>query len=367
MTISRPPAQWSNLEPLESLPYPVYFVCKDVERWQDLIESESLPTDVSPLYERCLSVRDIWSAQSYISLKRLGLNVYLVPDYVPGKICIVPYDDLVSSDRAFNSYVVACRYDRGRPEICEQRLVINTLNVIDKTDHYVPHWPQPNLIPRHSDRGTQVENLVFKGMERNLAAPFKTLQFKEELSAIGIQFVVTADPSADPTTRLFQEWTDYTQADVVLAVRNNTQHDLTVKPALKLINAWFAGCPAILGPEPAYQAIRQSNLDFIEVRTLKETIDALQRLKNDPDLYAAMVENGFQRVKDFTANQVAWQWRQILAGSIAQDYEQWQQQSFLQKRLGRPLKFLIRRSRHNRSERYHRQNILQGARLFGEE
>jgi hypothetical protein len=363
MTISRPPAQWSSLEPLDLLPYPVYFVCKDIERWRDLIDSESLPADVSYLYERCLGVKDIWSAQPYISLKRLGLNVHLVSDYVPGKICIIPSDDLITSDRPFNSYVVACRYDRGRPEICEQRLVVNTLNVIDKTDHYLPHWPQPNLIPRNGDRGTQVENLVFKGMERNLAAPFKTPQFQEKLSAIGVQFVVTPDNS----TRQFQEWADYTQADVVLAVRNNTQYDLTVKPALKLINAWLAGCPAILGPEPAYQAIRQSELDFIEVRTLEEVIEALQRLKNDPALYTAMVENGYQRVKEFTADQVARHWRQVLAGPIAQDYEQWQRQSFLQKRLGRPLTFLMRRSRHHRSQRHHSQNILQGPRLLGEE
>jgi len=363
MTISHSPDQWPDLEPLYSLPYPVYFVCKDIERWQDLIERETLPADVSLVYERCLSVNDIWSAQSYISLKRLGLNVHLVSHYIPGEICIIPSDDLMTSDRPFNSYVVACRYDRGRPEICEQRLVINKLNVIDHTDHYLPHWPQPNLLPRNGDRGAQIENLVFKGMARNLAAPFKTPQFKERLKAIGIQFVVTSD---DPT-RQFQEWTDYTHADVVLAVRNNTEYDLTVKPALKLINAWLAGCPAILGPEPAYQAIRQSDLDFIEVRTVEDVIEALQRLKNDPALYGAMVENGFRRVKEFTADQVARHWHDILAGAIAQDYQKWRQQSFLQKRLGRPLTFFIRRWRHNRAQLHHTQNILQGSRLFAEE
>lgn len=363
MMISRPPDPWSSLEPLELLPYPVYFVCKDIERWRDLIESESLPTDLSHLYERCVDVKDIWSAQSYINLKRLGLNVHLVSDYVPGKICIVPSDDLTTGDRAFNSYVIACQYDRGRPEICDQRLVINKLNVIDKTDHYLPHWPQPNLMPRQSDRGTQVENLVFKGMERNLAAPFKTSQFREKMSAIGIQFVVTSDTSIHQ----FQDWTDYTQADIVLAVRNNTQYDLTVKPALKLTNAWLAGCPAILGPEPAYQAIRQSDLDFIEVRTLEEAIEAIQRLKNDPALYGAMVENGFQRAKEFTADQIAQHWRYVLADPIAHDYELWQRQSFLQKRLGRPLTFLKRRSQHNRSQQCHSENILRGPRLFEDE
>jgi hypothetical protein len=352
-----------NLKPLAPLPYPVYFVCKHQDRWQDLIDHDELPLDVAPLFERCLTVSDIWSAQSYISLKQRGLNVSFVPDYVPGEICIIPSDDLKTGDRPFNSYVIACRADRARPEICEHRLVINELNVIDATDHYLPHWPQPNLLPRERDRGTQVETLVFKGMERNLAAPFKTSQFTEQLQSIGVQFVV----SSEEPTRQFQEWADYTQADVVLGVRNNTQYDLTVKPALKLINAWLAGCPAILGPEPAYQAIRQSDLDFIEVRTVAEVVSALQRLKNDPALYAAMVENGFQRVKDFTAEQVALHWRNALAGAIAQGYAQWRQQSVLQKRIGRPLQFLQRRQQNKRAYEHHLQNIFQGDRLFGDE
>jgi hypothetical protein len=361
--ILSPSALPSDREPFAPLPYPVYFVCKDVERWRDLIDREELSTDIAALYERCLSVPDIWSAQPYITLKHLGLNVHLVSDYIPGKICIIPSDNLITRDRPFNSYVVACRADRGRPEICEQRLVINELNVIDSTDHYLPHWPQPNLVPRHPGRGSQVKTLVFKGMERNLAAPFKSSEFQEKLQAIGIQFVI----SSEEPTRQFQEWADYSQADVVLAVRNNTEYDLTVKPALKLINAWLAGCPAILGPEPAYQAIRRSDLDFFEVRTLDEVIAALQRLQNDPALYAAMVENGFQRVQEFTTEQVARRWHEVLSGSIAQGYEKWQRQSFLQKTLGRPITFLIRRSKHNRAQKYHTENIFQGTRLFGEE
>jgi hypothetical protein len=352
---------------LAQLPYPIYFVCKHPERWSDLIESQQLPSDVTPLYERCLTVSDIWTAQPYITLKQAGLNVFLVPDYVPGEICLIPWDDLRTGDRPYNSYVVACQCDRARPYVCEQRLVINQLNVLTKTDHYLPHWPQPNLIPRSPDRGTQVKNLAFKGMERNIAHPFRTPEFKAQLQALGIEFVVTPDRIDDQPTQQFREWADYSQADVVIAVRNNTAYDLTVKPALKLINAWLAGCPAILGPEPAYQSLRQSELDFIEVRSVKQTIEALERLKNDPALYTAMVENGWQRVKEFTTEQVALRWRDVLAAPIAHGYEQWKQQSPLQKKLGRPLQFLVRRYQHKRAQDYHTHNMLNGARLFGPE
>jgi hypothetical protein len=200
-------------------------------------------------------------------------------------------------------------------------------------------------------------------MERNLAYPFRRPEFAESLQQLGIRFVVSPDDSATQ----FQDWADYTQADVVLAVRNNTTYDLTVKPALKLINAWLSGCPAILGPEPAYQAIRQSELDYIEVRSVEEVIDALKRLQNDPDLYDAMVENGFKRVQDFNADRVALQWRNVLAGPIAQGYERWCKQSPLQQKIGRPIQFLLRRRRHSRSFAYHMHHIHQGERLFGDE
>jgi hypothetical protein len=47
-------------------------------------------------------------------------------------------------------------------------------------------------------------------------------------------------------------WHDYSTDDLVLAVRDLTEKDALVKPASKLVNAWIAGVPALLGPEPAF-------------------------------------------------------------------------------------------------------------------
>lgn len=354
-SISEPP----QLSQLELLPHPVYFVCKNKEKWQDVMGCDSLPP-VEPLYQRCVDTADIWSPQTYIDLKRRGLNVYLVPDYIPGKICVTTYDQLLIRDVPFNSYVVACRHDRARPEICEQRIVINELCVVDETDHFVPHWPQPNLKSRERSRGSKVENLVFKGFERNLARPFKEPTFTKQLSDLGINLVLSSD---DPE-RQFDDWADYTQADAVLAVRNITEYDLTLKPALKLINAWFAGCPAILGPEPAYQAIRRSELDYIEARNPEEVIVALKRLKENPSLHNAMIENGFERSKEFTTDRVAQIWRDILAGPIAEGYEKWLQQSPLHKLIGRPVQYIQRAIKHKNERKSYFYQIHHGPRLF---
>ncbi|PSB26689.1 glycosyltransferase [Stenomitos frigidus] len=343
-------------KPLERLPHPVYFVTKE-PKWQGLISNPEQPID-SALYEQCVVSEDIWSAQTFMNLKKRGLNVHLVPKLVPGSICIVPFDYIYLSDLSYRSYVVVVQYDRPHPEICEQRIVLNKVGAIDPTHHFMPHWPQPNLEPRDPLRGTRVENMTFKGNSYNLTEEFRDAAFLESLKALQMKLVLSSEEVG------FNGWRDYKTADVVIAVRNITKYDSTLKPALKLTNAWFAGCPAILSPEPAYQALRQSELDYIEVKTAEEAIAALKRLQDEPKLYAAMVENGFRRASEFTEAKVALYLRHLLADPIAQGYEQWLRQSPLQKFVGRPLQHVGRILKQRQERDYYRTHIYNGPRLL---
>ena len=341
--------------PLALLPQPVYFVTKN-PKWQGLINNPDQPI-TSALYEQCLVSEDIWSAQTFMNLKKRGLNVHLVPQLVPGCINIVPFDYIYLSDLSYRSYVVVVQYDRPHPEICEQRLVLNKVGAIDPTHHFLPHWPQPCLEPRDPARGTRVENMTFKGNSYNLAEPFRSPEFLEALSKLDIKLVLSGSEEG------FNGWRDYKTADVVIAVRNITKYDSTLKPALKLTNAWFAGCPAILSPEPAYQSLRQSELDYFEVTTPEEAIAALKRLQEEPALYTAMVENGFRRASEFTEGKVALYLRNLLAEPIATGYEQWLHQSPLQK-LGRPLEHMRRVIQQRRERAYYQTHIQNGPRLL---
>jgi len=273
---------------------------------------------------------------------------------------IIPYYYLSPKDLLFRSYVVACQHDTPYPHLCDRRIVLNHLQVFDEEHYFMPHRPQPQLKPRNPARGTLIRNLVFKGHEYNLFAPFRSEAFVSELTALGINLAI----SSQETASLFSDWCDYTEADVVLAVRNNTKYDIALKPALKLINAWFAGCPAILGPEPAYQALRQSELDYIEVRQPEEAIAALKYLQANPDVYVAMIENGFRRAQEFTPDRIAQHWHSLLAGPIAQGYEQWLRQSRLHKQIVRPVRFAWQGIRHKAAHRYYLRHIQQGQRLL---
>ena len=347
--------QQQPLVPLAPLPHPVHFVFKETERWPELF-SGAMPPPVEEVADRFMGARNSWVVQSYIQLRRRGLEVSLVPGYVPGRICVTSYEDLRISDRPFTSFVVACRHDRGRPEICDLRIVQNQLNVVDDTDHYLPHWPQPAIRPRDPERGTRVESIAYHGRTPSLDPAFRGEAFRDALAQRGMELVTG---EVDNTAKRAQ-WADYRTADVVLAVRHLTPAHLAVKPPSKLLNAWIAGCPALLGPEPAYRQLRRSDLDYLEVGTPEEALAALDRLRVDPGLYTAMVENGRRRAAELTPDRIAGQWRDLLAGPVAERYEAWQGAPAWQRAL-RPATFVGRAVKHRRARQRYRSAIAADA------
>jgi hypothetical protein len=362
--LSGSPYLTATLQPLDPLPYPVYFVNKN-PKWQDLIDNPDFLNDpeafpVESLYARCDHTNDIWSAQTYIDLKRCGLDVRLADSPVPGQICFIPYYFLQPKDWLYKSYVVACYHDSPRPALCNQRVVLNRSKAGGKVNHFMPHRPQPNLKPRNQARGETLQKLVFKGEAYNLFEPFRTPEFLAELNAMDIQLVMFTGE----TPNAFENWANFETADAVLAVRNSTKYDISLKPAIKLINAWMAGCPALLSPEPSYQRLRRSSLDYIEVCTPEEAIAALRHLKENPKLYLAMIENGFRRACEFTPDLSTLRWRNLLAGPIAEGYEQWLKPSPLQKQVVRPLQYFWQIMAHKQAQKQYVHGIEYGPRIL---
>lgn len=349
-TIEAPPS-------LEPLPHPAYFVNRDRERWGDLIGNEN-PPPVETFSDRQIIAKDIWIVQTYVQLRRRGLDVRLVNKIVRDAINIVTRDDLLATDLPWNSYIVTCRHDRGRPEICEQRIVQNKCNIVDETDHYIPHWPQPGIIGRDESRGERVESAVYVGSKLYMNGPLGDPSLPGRLKAIGVTFT----PRFGGVQSRKTDWTDHRDVDVIIAIRDCTVYDANNKPPSKLINAWLAGCPAVLGPEPAFQQLRESELDFLEVRTLEEIVAAVARLKSDPDLYRAMRENGLRRGADFTAERTARRWRDLLSGPIAQGFERWRRAPL--GAISRPLRFATRLPAHRRERKRYRHEIHHGPRLL---
>lgn len=304
---------------LPPLPFPVTFVCNYPQKWSELFlsSSDSLPNP-KEIHSRIITNEDCWIVLTYLYLKQRHLNVSISDRFLPGEICVVSSIDFRIRHKTFSSYVVGCRSDGHKPVLCNFAIVQNQANVESETDILIPHWPQPGLIPRNQERGNRIENLVFKGHEGNLYEAFRSPEFIQELEDLGVRLVISPKPKNQPV-----QWHDYSDADLVIAVRDLPQKDYLVKPASKLVNAWTAGVPALLGPEPAFSQLRRSPLDYIEIRTPQQAINAIRRLKQEPSLYQQMIANGLKRSQDFTVDRIAQQWHDVLRGPIAQRYSLW--------------------------------------------
>ena len=332
-----------------SLPYPVTFVVRYPERWPELFQpSETSIPDPNSLHSRIQTNEDCWIILTYLYLKRKQLNVSISDRFIPGEICVVSSLDLGISDRTFNSFIVGCRGDGFKPPLCDFTVMQNKVCVDSETDIFIPIWPQPGLIPRLKERGSKIENIVFKGGEINLYESFRSPEFKRELEKLGVTLRINGRPETGPIV-----WHDYSTDDLVLAVRDLTEKDALVKPPSKLVNAWIAGVPALLGPEPAFREQRKSELDYIEVTTPQAVFEVVQLLKSQPELYQKMVANGNKRAEDFTEEKMIQRWYEFLAGPVADGYKRWSKRT----QVSRMAEFSLRSIQHKiagRKAAYHR-------------
>jgi hypothetical protein len=287
-----------------------HFVIAQRGTWDDLLAGDAqgqMPPTPRELAPRIQSHEDASIVLTYVHLKRRGLPVHLQPHFVPGAICVASTVDYGIRTRPDGSFVIGSRGDGPRSALCDLQVVQNPLNLRWRTDVLIPLWPQPDLVPRNPARGMELRNIVFKGDVENLDEGFRSPDFCAALGKRGLRLVLEGRPASGPVF-----WGDYTEADLVLAVRNLTVVDAKVKPPSKLTNAWHAGVPALLGPEPAFQLLRQSEHDYIEVRTPADVLEGIDRLQADPGRYQAMLKQAALRSPEFNEEAIARLWINVL-------------------------------------------------------
>jgi hypothetical protein len=318
-----------------SLRYPIYFVNRHLVDWPELVSgSELLDPELCP--ERFMTGPGSWTIQTYLNLKRRGNPVHLAPEFVPGQINVVHYENLFLKSRPDRSFLVAIQPDRPRPAACDLRVVQNKLQVQGKNDYYVVFWPQPGLKPRDPSRKNLVQRLGYLGDAKYLGKPYQNDAFRACLAENGVELVIREN-----------DWTNCTDLDAILAVRQVSPFDLSIKPPSKLINAWRAGCPALLGAEPAYEQLRVSPLDYLEVRSPDDVLTGVRRLRDEPGLMEKMIAHGRQRCQEFSVENLAARWESLLAGPVTEGYERWLRESTL----FRTIRFGFRVIEHKRQRR----------------
>jgi len=283
----------------------VYFICPDTDHAQ-----------LSLIDQSGLSGEAIWTVSTHHRIRNRGIDMTLCS--TPPERGILIYHEWYGhtffkvKDECPGQIRVAIRADsRVQRTRSHYRIYQNAAQVSARGDFFIPFWPQPGLLPRDESRGSEVSMVGFKGHGHNLCETIRCSQFRNELRSRGLEF--TSVEKNDHTVRPQDGWRDYRSIDVIVAMRRPDPCLWVQKPESKLINAWAAGVPAILGPEIAFRTRRKNPLDYIEVQSAEEALQAIDRLRSNPGLYLDMVENGKNRQNDVSDEQIIEDWLQMIS------------------------------------------------------
>ncbi|WP_434524388.1 glycosyltransferase [Photorhabdus asymbiotica] len=243
-----------------------------------------------------------WVIQTLINLKYYYgdyLDITLTNQVRAGAVNLLHYDDFSFRTKPWLGCTIVCQADRPPVYGADYVVVQNPLQT-ESGKIFLPHWPQPNLKSRSKD-SNEIKTIGFFGHVDALPDFFTDKNLISELSKRGITLRISTN-----------DWTNYSGVDIAISFRKEYNLDLMRKPASKLINAWSAGCPLICDNEPSMRAIRISELDYLIAKTPEQFIEAVDQLRNQPDLYTSMVSNGKKRFEQYDRESTVKKWFSLI-------------------------------------------------------
>ncbi|MBN1268937.1 MAG: glycosyltransferase family 2 protein [Kiritimatiellae bacterium] len=250
-----------------------------------------------------------WSLQTYLVLKERGLPVACsrgLRKYAVNLGHVMTLSGVHPDPEAFT---VAMRADYPRLAWAQMHIVQNKAQARGRRSLWVPHWPQPGLIGRDPAR-RGVRTAAYVG--RSWMQAGRAEKWAEALGAIGVEFRMLTDA-----------WNDLSKIDVLIAIRSFSGRTCPTKPPTKLINAWHAGIPLVAGRDSAFAQTGTPGEDYLVATTLREAVQAVRRLKEDPALYEAIVARGRRKAEQFTREEIAKTWAILLKQQVVPRYLEW--------------------------------------------
>ena len=294
-----------------STKYPIInFVYNSIEPWLDLVNSCNEGLDDRVIAENCITPHGCWIFRSYYELKLRNHDVTISPEPIKGAInfCL-PYIGIGSW--VSDCFLVVLRADGHASKLADFLICQNSYDIDHKNRAFLPHWPQPGIKPRDAGRGGRVENIKCFGSHLNIADFLWEKSAEEELKRNSFRLLYPPD-EGNPANYFM----DYTDSDVALSIRQASRYDLLNKPASKLVNAWRAEVPAMLGAEFGFRQIGKNGVDYIEATSLDEVLSGLLALRENPSYYRCIVENGKRKADNFSSESIYKMWKAVLNEKI---------------------------------------------------
>lgn len=290
-----------------------------------------IPTDPSVPWTAYQFGTYCWLIQTVLRLKRAGYDCELSSEFPEAGIVLTYGEHHVSCDtRLFpgrNRLLIDVAGDIDLYLPANLHVVQNPTQAFwFRNCHYIPLWPQPGLKPRLPS--PRFANVSFLGYVTQFASDLRGPDWGDRLRNLGLNWVLRSEVFQYNNPAHYRigdgPWSDLTEIDAVVAVRQFTSYPtFDHKPPSKLINCWLAGIPAILGAESAFRSLYRTELDYFEVHSKEEVVEALVRLKEKPDLRSAMVENGLKRSRELNAEALTERWIRFLEDVAIPTYYSW--------------------------------------------
>ncbi len=274
-----------------------------------------------------------WTVQTYMWLKAAGVACELTSE-LPAEGIVFCHSNALRTVKiapAVKRLLICMKAEAPLCATASMHIVQNPSEASAAADrYYIPHWPQPQLIPRNADRGDRFETVAFFGHENSLADELQSRAWQIALAERGLRGRMVANGSQwNHSSNLDTRWNDYSDVDAIIAVRSFSRwqrwltNGFTSKPATKLYNAWLGGTIAVLGIESAYRQTGQPGQDYVEVKSFSELLDSLDRLKADVAWRRSLIAQGSARSQHYTPEKILRKWEVFLEVIAVPAYAEW--------------------------------------------
>ena len=308
---------------LVSLRHPINFASANSTFWPEIAEGRTLDLTESDLAERPIGSFEAWIQYTVFHFAKAGVPFTVSKNPIVGTINFV--DTRSYGIRNYNplAFTTALRGDTQHSKIAHYSLEQNLTRAAKPNAGFAKIWPQPGLPPRDPARGDMIRVIGYRGVPKNLEENFRSPAFCDALRERGIELSWNVNDHKGA----YPFYSDYSEVDLTLSIRNMTLTNAAGKPASKLVNSWIAGAPALLGPEPAFFELQEDELDFLVVRKPEDALNAVDHLLANPGIYRQMRERCRDRAFAHTAPSVVAKWVAQINGDLGAYYEKWLQKS----------------------------------------
>jgi hypothetical protein len=257
-----------------------------------------------------------WCLQTYLKLIRsTSLNLRCSNQLCEDSINIVHSDTLLNIQGNRKHFIVCVQADYPRRPWSHYHIVQNKSQVFIHTS-YIPHWPQPGIVKRDASR-QGVLRVAYAGQVINNNLAGSEGDWKRKLKPFGVEFVTLSK----------EMWHHLKDIDVLLGIRTFNGNSHNSKPPSKLLNAWRAEIPFIGGNDSAFKQIGHPGKDYLIAKTQPDALKAILRLRDEPELYKRIVENGKRMALNYTEDIISKIWEDVFLNRIMKRYELWKKRS----------------------------------------